>query len=65
VACKKALYEKSGWAWVDKYQAGFLLEAPVIIAIIGDPAKTDYISFLKELKTTYQHGVQPPYRICF
>jgi nitroreductase len=56
VECKKALYEKSGWAWVDKYQAGFLLEAPVIVAIIGDPVKTGLHKFLEGTETTYQHG---------
>jgi nitroreductase len=56
VACKKALYEKSGWTWVDKYQTGFLLEAPVIIAIIGDPEKTGAHKFLEGTETVYQHG---------
>ena len=35
--CRKILFEKSGWKWVDRYKIGFINEAPVIIAVIGDP----------------------------
>ncbi|MBA4397537.1 MAG: nitroreductase [Syntrophus sp. (in: bacteria)] len=56
VACKKKIYEKSGWGWVDKYQAGFLLEAPVLIAVIGDSEKTGAHKFLGGTEETYQHG---------
>jgi 5,6-dimethylbenzimidazole synthase len=56
VSCKKRLYEKSGWKWIDKYQAGFLLEAPVLIAVIGDPEKTGAHKFLEGTETVYQHG---------
>jgi len=54
--CKKMLFEKSGWKWIDKYRAGFLLEAPVIIAVIGDPEKTGAHKFLEGTEATYQHG---------
>lgn len=56
MTCKKKIFEKSGWKWVDKYQAGFLLEAPVIIAVIGDPEKTGAHKFLEGTETVYQHG---------
>jgi 5,6-dimethylbenzimidazole synthase len=56
MACKKQLYEESGWSWIDKYQVGFLLEAPVIIAIIGDPEKTGAHKFLEGTETIYQHA---------
>jgi nitroreductase len=55
-ACKKMLFEKSGWKWIDRYQAGFLLEAPVIIAVIGDSEKTGAHKFLPGTEGTYQHG---------
>jgi len=54
--CKKNIYDKSGWKWVDKYQAGFLLEAPVIIAVIGDPEKIGAHKFLEGTGTVYQMG---------
>jgi 5,6-dimethylbenzimidazole synthase len=56
VVCKKKIYEKSGWGWVDKYQAGFLVEAPVLIAVIGDSEKTGAHKFLEGTEDTYQHA---------
>jgi nitroreductase len=56
LVCKKMLFEKSGWGWVDKYQAGFLLEAPVIVVVLGDPEKTGAHKFLEGTETVYQHG---------
>jgi len=53
---KARIYEKSGWGWVDQYRAGFLLEAPVLIAVIGDPEKTGAHKFLEGTETVYQHG---------
>jgi nitroreductase len=54
--CKKVLYEKSGWKWVDRYQVGFLEEAPVIIVVIGDPKKTGADMFLEGGGLAYQHA---------
>jgi len=54
--CKKILFEKSGWKWVDKYRLNFLQEAPVIIAVIGDPQKTGADMFLEGGSTAYQHA---------
>ena len=54
--CRKVLYEKSGWKWVDRYKIGFLEEAPVIIAIVGDPQKTGADMFLEGGGMAYQHG---------
>jgi len=54
--CKKVLYEKSGWKWVDRYKVDFLEEAPVIIAVIGDPGKTGADMFLEGGGLAYQHG---------
>jgi nitroreductase len=55
-ACKQKIYEKSGWGWVDKYRAGFLTEAPALIAVIGDPEKTGAHKFLEGTEDTYQHA---------
>jgi nitroreductase len=54
--CKKRLFEKSGWNWIDRYQVNFLVEAPVIIAVIGDPEKTGAHKFLEGTEGTYQHA---------
>lgn len=56
LACKQRIYEKSGWGWVDKYRAGFLTEAPVLIAVIGDAEKTGAHKFLEGTEDTYQHA---------
>ena len=52
--CKKKIFAMSGWKWVDKYKADFPLEAPVIIAVIGDPKKIGAHQFLKGTETVYQ-----------
>ncbi len=54
--CRKILFEKSGWKWVDRYKLGFLNEAPAIIAVIGDPKKTGADMFLEGGGLAYQHG---------
>ncbi|MDQ5986147.1 MAG: 5,6-dimethylbenzimidazole synthase [Syntrophus sp. SKADARSKE-3] len=54
--CKKKIYDRSGWKWVDKYQAGFIMEAPVIIAVVGDPEKIGAHKYLKGTEAIYQHG---------
>jgi nitroreductase len=56
LACKQKIYEKCGWGWVDKYRVGFLTEAPVLIAVIGDPEKTGAHKFLEGTEDTYQHA---------
>lgn len=52
--CKKYLFEKSGWKWLNKYRVDFLLEVPVIIAVIGDPKKTGADMFLDEGALAYR-----------
>jgi len=54
--CRKNLFEKSGWKWVDKYRINFLEEAPVIIAVIGDPRKTGADMFLEGGGLAYRDG---------
>ncbi|MDI9569637.1 MAG: nitroreductase family protein [Pseudomonadota bacterium] len=54
--CKKKIFAMSGWRWVDKYKADFLLEAPVLIAVIGDPKRIGAHQFLKGTETVYQQA---------
>ena len=53
---RKTLFEKSGWKWIDRYKLGFLQEAPVLIAVVGDPQKTGADMFLEGGGLAYQHG---------
>ncbi len=52
--CRSWAIEESGWTWLNKYKADFLKEAPVIIAVIGDPQKTGVDMFQKEGSAGYQ-----------
>lgn len=54
--CRKFLFEKSGWKWVDRYRINFLEEAPAIIAVIGDPRKTGADMFLEGGGLAYRDG---------
>lgn len=51
-----ALFEKSGWKWLDRYDVGFLKVAPLILAVVGDPKKTGADMFLKDGGMAYQHA---------
>jgi len=53
---KKMLLEKSGWKWLEKYSIGFLLEAPAVIAVVGDHKKTGADMFLEGGGMGYQHA---------
>jgi nitroreductase len=46
--CKKKLFERSGWKWLAKFPIDFVKEAPVIIAVVGDPKKSGADMFLDE-----------------
>ena len=47
-ACKKKLFERSGWKWLEKFPIDFVKEAPAIIAVVGDPKKSGADMFLDE-----------------
>ncbi len=53
---KKWLLEKSGWKWLGGYSVKFLLNAPVIITIVGDPEKTGVDKFLPNDGMGYQRA---------
>jgi nitroreductase len=46
--CKKKLFERSGWKWLEKFPIDFVKETPVIIAVVGDPKKSGADLFLDE-----------------
>jgi nitroreductase len=52
--CRLWALEKSGWKWLDSYQVGFLKQAPVIVAVVGDPGKTGVDMFMEEGHMGYQ-----------
>jgi 5,6-dimethylbenzimidazole synthase len=52
--CRKWALEESGWKWLAGYPLLFLNEAPVIIAVIGDPRKTGVDMFQEEGRVGYQ-----------
>ena len=52
--CRKWAIEASGWNWLNSYKVDFLREAPVVIAVVGDPQKTGVDIFQKEGGTGYQ-----------
>ena len=51
--CQWAIQE-SGWKWLGTYKMDFLNQAPVIIAIVGDPKKTGMDMFQQEGTVGYQ-----------
>ena len=53
VQFKQVLVEKSGWKWLGVYKPGFLMEAPVIIAVVGDPNKGGADMFVEGEGTSY------------
>lgn len=54
--CRKWGEEASGWKWLGKYRVDFLKLAPVLIAVVGDPAKTGLDAYLDEGGVGYQYA---------
>ena len=52
--CKEYFLEKSGWKWLSKYRMDFLKEAPVVIAVIGNPKGSGTDMFSNEGATAYR-----------
>jgi 5,6-dimethylbenzimidazole synthase len=48
--------QKSGWGWLEKYRVDFLLSAPVIIAVAGDPKKSGVDQFMEGGARAYEHA---------
>jgi 5,6-dimethylbenzimidazole synthase len=47
-SCKKKLFERSGWKWLETFPVDFVKETPVVIAVVGDPKKSGADMFLDE-----------------
>lgn len=54
--CRSWAMEASGWKWLGKYRVDFLKQAPVIIAVVGDPSGTGVDRFQEEGSVGYQHA---------
>jgi nitroreductase len=52
--CKVWAIDKSGWKWLNSYAIDFLKQAPVVIAVVGDPHKTGVDMFQSEGTIGYQ-----------
>ncbi len=46
--CRKWAIERSGWKWLGSYKQDFLLQAPVLIVVVGDPKKSGMDIFQEE-----------------
>lgn len=55
-ATKEKLAAKSGWKWLKTYAVDFLLEAPVLIVVTGDPERNGAEQFLDEPVMGYEHA---------
>jgi len=53
---KEEAFQKSGWRWLGKYEIDFLLQVPMIIAVVGDPAKTGVDQFIAEARDGYKYA---------
>jgi 5,6-dimethylbenzimidazole synthase len=53
---KTEALEKSGWRWLGKYEIDFLLEAPIIVAVVGDPSGTGVDQFIGETRDGYKYA---------
>ncbi len=43
--CRAWAIEQSGWKWLGSYKTDFLLQAPVLVAVVGDPKKSGMDTF--------------------
>ena len=46
--CRQWAIEESGWKWLNNYQTDFLMQAPVLVAVVGDPQKTGMDMYQEE-----------------
>lgn len=53
---KEKLAVRSGWKWLPSFPVDFLLEAPVLLVVIGDPERNGAEQFLDEPGRGYEHG---------
>lgn len=54
--CRAWAIQASGWKWLGSYDAEFLKQAPVIVAVIADPRKSGVDMFQEGGGVGYQHA---------
>ena len=54
--CRAWAVQASGWKWLGAYDAGFLKQAPVIVAVVADPKKSGVDMFQEGGGVGYQHA---------
>jgi len=52
--CRTWAVEQSGWKWLTAYKMDFLLQAPVLVAVVGDPKKSGMDRFQEDRPVGYQ-----------
>ena len=52
--CRAWAIEQSGWTWLNKYKTDFLMQAPVLVAVVGDPKKSGMDMFQEDGPVGYQ-----------
>lgn len=62
---KQDLFQKSAWKWLGRYNVDFLLSAPVLVVVVGDPDKTGADKFKKAAVLHTSTPVQRRFRTCF
>lgn len=53
---KEKLAARSGWKWLLSYSVDFLIEAPVLLVVTGDPERNGAEQFLDEPGKGYEHA---------
>jgi 5,6-dimethylbenzimidazole synthase len=46
--CRAWAMEQSGWKWLGSYKTDFLLQAPLLVAVVGDPKKSGMDMFQED-----------------
>jgi 5,6-dimethylbenzimidazole synthase len=54
--CRQWAVETSGWKWLASYSADFIAQAPVVVAVVGDPKKSGVDMFQEDGPVGYQHA---------
>lgn len=52
-ATKAKLAERSGWGWLPGFSLDFLLQAPTLIVVVGDPSRNGAEQFLDDPSPGY------------
>ncbi|HHV72109.1 MAG TPA: nitroreductase [Clostridia bacterium] len=53
---KEKMTAAGGWDWIARFKIDFIEQAPVLVAVVGDPAKTGAEQFLPGRGEGYEHA---------